>query len=804
MRAREIIKGMPTQFRGMTSNPLNTGHYIPLLGVWTKAEGYVKKQSLVYKNESLACPVIAVVNDRVGKEDVILTITAKTSVYASTEEKTQGDYTIKRKKYTPTETTIQTTLTIPRFTRQWATFLLTGLGKNVYEISTITDSVNYDTSKIEFYALASSGSRIIYWLGLHQLAETLRDILQGPWISPTRCFRCKATGIEPGTTEPCKQCNGYKYSGYNATRSIQRAKGFDVGLARQVLDWDNMTDADHKIVKEFINKSWTQKWWVTPTPTQIKRLFAHFFQLHEDDIKIEERFHLQEPVWRLLLPTKASGASPFGTAIYENYEDLLKYIARSVTPAGVSVFIGFYNTGWFGEFDFSTGKPSWINFKSGAFETRYKLLGRARWTFWNGWTEGVDHFERATGSVGGIWTVDGDVTIVNVNDINRHMAKFVDNCYIEHDGDISGVPTGKFEMWVHPQDTEMRFGLADGSGLAMYLKYVNTGQEGFYDHNNNLLRAGLPHCDYHLRVDFVVDAQGPGHTGQYGYIEQVQINQKVVNTGYNFLRTLGVSPTMRIQNIGSGTGFMDAYGNSWNASGYQIGDNRQRLHPKGFGLFNHTDGIFYATYNFKDVPVGTKETDIDFVDFVNLYEGGVEIVSDWQGHTKVLRLQDDATGGEDPHFHHNITQSTSGTHEFWIGTNNVTAYWEFYTFEGGIGYINRLRISAGNMSYYDGSAWNVLIAVSNNILYHIKLVWRADNTQDIYINDILEADNVSTDDNMVSGVNRIFFKCFGDSTDYLYIDAYGETEDVDYTVGDNLIECLYHNNIRQDKFWKEP
>ena len=585
MRVREIIRGIPTQFRQMSNNPLNTGHYIPMLGYWTKDEGYVKKQSLVYKSESLACPIIAVVNNRVGKEDLILTITAKTSVYDSTEEKAQGDWTIKRKKYTPTETTISTTLNVPRFTRQWATFLLTGLGKNVYEITSVTDDNDYDTSKIEFYALASSGSRIIYWLGLHQLTETLRDIFQGLWISPTRCFRCKATGIEPDTTEPCKQCKGYKYSGYNATRSIQRAKGFDVGLARKVLDWDNMTDNDHQIVKEFINKTWTQKWWVTPTPIQIKKLFAHFLQLHLDDIKIEERFHMQEPVWKINLPRRASAASPFGINIYENYEDLLKYIARSVTPAGVSVFIGFYDSGWFGQFEFFTGRPSWINFKSGAFETRYKLLGKARWTFWNGWTNAVDQFERATGSVGGIWTVNGDVSIVNVNDQNRHMAQFVNNCYIEED--VSGIATGQFEMWVHPQDTNMRFGLTGAGGFGMYVRYHNgTGQKGFYDHNTNLLRAGLPHCDYHLRVDFVVDATGAGSTGQYGYVQQVQINRKVVSTGFNFLTTLGANPKMRIQNTGQGTGFMDAYGNSWIATGYQIGDNWQRLHPKGFGLYN--------------------------------------------------------------------------------------------------------------------------------------------------------------------------------------------------------------------------
>ena len=557
-----------------------------MLGYWTKDEGYVKKQYLTYGGKSLACPIIAVVNRRVGKEDITLRITAKISQYSSTEEKTQGEYTIKRKTYTPTETTIETTLTIPRFTRQWATFLLSGLGKMVYEITSITDDNNYDTCRIEFYALASAGSRIIYWLGLHKITETLRDIVQGLWIAPTKCLRCSATGIEPGGTGPCEQCLGYKYSGYNASRYIQRMKGFDVGLARNVLDWDNMTDDDHKLVKEFINKSWTQKWWVTPTITEIKRLFAHFFQLNEDDIKIEQRFHMQEPVWRIYLPITASGASPFGTDIYKNHEDLLKYIAESITPAGVSVFVGFYNLGSFGKFDFDISKFSHLNLKSGAFETRYKQLLTPRWTFWNGWTKAVDNFERCvgnpTGDVGGIWTSNGLTSLANVNDINRHMAKFKDASYLEHDA--SGVPTGQIEMWVHPQDTEMRFGLKGDTDYGFYVKYLN---DGFYDHNDNLIRAGLPHCDYHLKIDFVVDAQGVGHTGQYGYIQQVLINKKVENTGFTFLKTLGANPKVRIENIGSGTGYMNAYGNSWySATGYQMGDNYQRLYPKGYGICN--------------------------------------------------------------------------------------------------------------------------------------------------------------------------------------------------------------------------
>ena len=410
--------------------------------------------------------------------------------------------------------------------------------------------------------------------------------MQGPWIAPTKCLRCSGTGIEPEfTVEPCHQCLGYKYSGYNATRYIQRMKGFDVGLAREVLDWDNMTEADHQTVKEFINTAWTQKWWVTPTKKEIKRLFAHFFQLATDDIQINERFHLQEPVWDLLLPRRASLSSPFGRNIYENYEDLLVYIAESMTPAGVSVFVGFYDLGYFGNFDvFEVGKFSNINFKSCAFETRYKPLYTPRWTFWHGWTKAIDHFERLGGIANGFWTVNGNVINSNVNDINRHMAKFEDASYIEHDA--SGVATGQIEMWVHPQETEMRIGLKGDTDYGFYVKYDT---DGFYDHNNNIIRYGLPHNDYHVRIDFVVDATGFGDPGHYGYIQQVQINRKVENTGFNFLKTLGVNPNLRIENIGTGTGYMDNYGNSWSPAntGYEnIGDGFQRLHPKGFGLYN--------------------------------------------------------------------------------------------------------------------------------------------------------------------------------------------------------------------------
>jgi len=88
---------------------------------------------------------------------------------------------------------------------------------------------------------------------------------------------------------------------------------------------------------------------------------------------------------------------------------------------------------------------------------------------------------------------------------------------------------------------------------------------------------------------------------------------------------------------------------------------------------------YLGTYNFRgEVASGT---DIEFVDDAVLYNGACEIVSDWQGHNKILRVTDDATPGEDPYIIHNMTQATAGTREFYVGTNDVTGYWRFHLFE---------------------------------------------------------------------------------------------------------------------------
>lgn len=599
MRPTEVIKLMPTQYRQTTENPLVAGHHIPVLGYWTKDEGYVKKQSLQYKSESLACPIIAVVTSKMGGEDVSLTITTKISQYSSTQEKKQGDYTIKRKKYIPTSTTKSTILTIPRHTRPYATFLLSGLGKLNYEITSITDDCTYDVGRIDFYALASAGSRIVYWLGIHKIAEELKEIMRGIWLAPNKCIRCEGTGIEPGTTETnCKQCNSYGYSGYNASKHIQRMKAMDIGLARDILDWDNLTETDHSLIVKFINKTWTQKWWVTPTPTQIKKLFAHFYNTPRiQKVIIYERFDYHEPVWNVLLPTETYEGSPFGTLTLSDQE-LMKYIAESVTPAGVNVFVGFYDD-WeelifFGNFDdFDMSTFNYLHPHSIAFGQHHGIWGGGvqRWDFYNGWTLAVDDFEQEILTPD--WLHQGEVDILKVNDQNRHMARLENFAWMETG---AGDPTGCFEFWVHPQDAILRIGIHEGSGCGseQWGGYVDFKDNSIIDCNGATLRLASKDSDYHFRMyyDLLTNV-----------VSRIDIDLISCGTGFVFLNNIGTGcASVRIQSYGTGYGYVDAYGNNWSDPSYEIGDNWQRLHPMGYGLHNRD----YAT----GAGGGVKATDL--------------------------------------------------------------------------------------------------------------------------------------------------------------------------------------------------
>lgn len=199
--------------------------------------------------------------------------------------------------------------------------------------------------------------------------------------------------------------------------------------------------------------------------------------------------------------------------------------------------------------------------------------------------------------------------------------------------------------------------------------------------------------------------------------------------------------------------------------------------------------IYSATY-LKDDTVKDYTADptaLDFVDFATLHDGTLAIISSWQSHKNILRLQDDVTAGEDPVIVHTETTATAGTREFYVGTSNVTELWYLYTLESGVGEIVHLRITGSALDYRDsGDTWQEIQAVANDTLYHIKMVWRVDNTFDLYVDGTKKVDNQATNNDQVVGAYRFVVLASGDSEDYFYLDAYGDPDnDEEYTVGQN-------------------
>jgi len=519
-----------TSFKQNRKGTIYAGHNLVNFGYWTRMDGFVKKNSSSKGSVAIPCPVICIVDEKIREQNLILTITGKIAEENGTEDFQQLGTTITKKIYKTGTSIVTTTLTIERFTRPTAIFLLSGLGNKVFEITNIEANIQVNGQasggKITFYGLASEGSKILYYLGMFNLHNSIKNIINSIWIAPTKCPTCSGTGLVEGTG--CHQCSGYGYSGENASRGIALDKGFDVGISRKSFDSYPLSESDWNIVWKFINKAWTQKWWVTPTKSQIRRMFAHFYNVGEDAIRITERFHFSMPQWNIRLPIEGRLGSPF---VFGDIS-LMKFIARSVTPAGVNVFVGFYDIFSFGNLDelqetlfafVGDSHPIKKKIWESSFG-QYHGLWKQRFRFWNGWCECVDNFEGDLSK----WNISGVVDIYNVNDIGRHWCRLYDDSAIKT---ITGLnitnPTGVVELWIHPNTTELRIG-SYLTGVEQWGFYVDFRDSGFYDNFNHLIRPAKFNSDYHLKIEFVSDAYT-----KYYYGSPDNFNNEVVGTSWD-------------------------------------------------------------------------------------------------------------------------------------------------------------------------------------------------------------------------------------------------------------------------------
>jgi len=202
-----------------------------------------------------------------------------------------------------------------------------------------------------------------------------------------------------------------------------------------------------------------------------------------------------------------------------------------------------------------------------------------------------------------------------------------------------------------------------------------------------------------------------------------------------------------------------------------------------------------ATYTFTEQNIGDLP---NIVSGSILFDGDCIVSPNFDSFTKVFNLTDDITPAEDPLISHYFTPSTSGTIEYYLGTNEVNQYWHMPIADQGVGrIIVYLKIDGGNLEYQDEfDVWQLIQAVSNDIFYHIRITWRADNTFDFYVDLVLKVDNQATHDNMGgNGIDAFTIQAQGDSINSMFLDNYGNIADPYYNLGDNLPSYIIGDNL---------
>lgn len=218
--------------------------------------------------------------------------------------------------------------------------------------------------------------------------------------------------------------------------------------------------------------------------------------------------------------------------------------------------------------------------------------------------------------------------------------------------------------------------------------------------------------------------------------------------------------------------YIDAWGSPTEA-GYTIGDNL-------------TGRTRYGTL-------------IPFVDSVIL-PVHTSIATSWQNHKQPFKLTHLADV-EDPDFTHNITQITASIHEFYIGGTD-TAEEILIQFKEDTTIIINLKIDADNI-YYESTApaWVDIGNTADDNIYHFKVIWRADNTFDVWIDKVLVVDNQAVRNNQVSGINKFYAQIVDNNGCSYYFDAYGDIVESTYYVGKNLVKfddnlIIFEGNVK--------
>lgn len=216
-------------------------------------------------------------------------------------------------------------------------------------------------------------------------------------------------------------------------------------------------------------------------------------------------------------------------------------------------------------------------------------------------------------------------------------------------------------------------------------------------------------------------------------------------------------------------------------------------------------GHYNATHSFENEVIGAIDLEIAFFSYKSGTIGGnISVVSEYEGHNKVLRYYKDSTANLYTLYNY-YEHQTEGIIEFWWLTNDINANQILQIGETPAESIYIRFDAGGNIKYYDGVWNNLLIGYEIDTWYHIKLEFNlttgdpATNWWNCWINGIEYG--VFVDGFYGNPTHFGTFTMYGYSAahDYsYYIDAVGYSWDSFYNISDNIIPLVEVNDSIQE------
>jgi hypothetical protein len=306
------------------------GTWMPLLGVLEEGT-YINNEETTLHDEGQfinPCQVIIVPMIRVRDIDITITVTYKTAKLSDWQSQNTEGFSYDFPVYEHEEEKVHE-FVIPAFTEAEAVFLFPD--NNVYEIVSVVQGEGRGVELFSFFALASPTPRYLFGLGWDRLYSNFVRLKRGTFSSLEYCGTCIGTGEFLG--EVCPECNGYLFSGPNASGPVLDTKSREVGISRNTGEGD----------EQFAKRVWARKWTLIPMEEEIVRYFKHFAHAEDDDIEIIKFLSLDEPTYFVGLDGYNLGPEAIWQMgeDFENWADLVKL----TPPAGVNAFFLWLSSG---------------------------------------------------------------------------------------------------------------------------------------------------------------------------------------------------------------------------------------------------------------------------------------------------------------------------------------------------------------------------------------------------------------------------------------------------------------------------